>query len=80
MGFNPSCQQVVDEATVEVQALLVDIPIPLRVDARPCDGHAESLDAEGLHELDVAHVPVVEVIRHRPCARPRTKEVTKERC
>lgn len=74
MGLNASCQQVIDEAPIEVQAPLVDVPIPLRVDARPCDGHAEALDAQGVHELDVAHVPVVKVIRYRPCNKPGAQQ------
>ena len=64
MGLNAGCQQAGDEADIEVDARLVQGPVALRVDARPGDGHAEALDPEGLHDLDVAHVAVVEVIRH----------------
>ena len=74
MGRDASRQQVVDEARIEVQALLIDAPVPLRVDARPCDGHAEALDSQGLHELDVARVAVVKVIRQCTCARPEPHE------
>ena len=64
MGLNAGCQQAGDEADIEVKALLVQGPIALRVDARPCNGHAKALDPQGLHDLDVAHVTVVEVVCH----------------
>ena len=64
MGLNAGCQQAGDEADVEVYALLIQGPIAFRINARPCNGHPESLDPQGLHDLDVAHVAVVEVICH----------------
>ena len=66
MGLNACCQQAGDEHDIEVDALLVQRPIAFRIDARPCDGHAEALDPQGLHDLDVTHVAVVEVICHSP--------------
>ena len=64
MWLNVGCQQAGDEADIEVDARLVQGPVALRVDARPCNGHPEALDPQGLHDLDVAHVAVVEVVCH----------------
>ena len=64
VGLDASCQQAGDEPDIEIDARLVQGPVALRVDARPGNGHAEALDAQGLHDLDVAHVAVVKVIRH----------------
>ncbi len=56
-------EQLVDEAVVEVEALLVHRAAAVRQDARPRDREAERVDAELAHERDVVAVAVVEVAR-----------------
>ncbi len=55
-------EELVDEAVVEVEALGVGCAGALREDARPGDGEAVGLEAEGLHESDVFFVAVVVIV------------------
>ncbi len=62
VGLDVGGEELVDEAVVEVEALGVGRAGALREDARPGDGEAVGLEAEGLHELDVFFVAVVVVV------------------
>ena len=62
VGLNVVCEEFVDEAVVEVEALGVGCAGALRIDARPGDGEAVGLEAEGLHELHVFFVAVVVIV------------------
>ncbi|GAA2165038.1 hypothetical protein GCM10010403_48700 [Glycomyces rutgersensis] len=56
--------ELVDEPVVEVEALGVGRSGAVGLDARPGDGEAVGVDAEGLHEGDVLVDPVVVVAGH----------------
>ena len=62
VGLNVVGEQFVDEAVVEVEALGVGCAGALRIDARPGDGEAVGLEAEGLHESDVFFVAMVVIV------------------
>ena len=62
VGLNVVCEEFIDEAVVEVEALGVECAGALRIDARPGDGEAVGLEAEGLHELHVFFVAVVVIV------------------
>ena len=62
IGLDAGFVEGVEEALVEVEAFGVGRAGTLREDAGPCDGEAETFDAEALHEGDVFFVTVVEVV------------------
>src|SRR5580765_41220 len=59
-------KQLVHESIVEVESRRVDLPAPLRHDARPRDREAERVEPELSHQRDVVAVAVVEVARDLP--------------
>jgi hypothetical protein len=62
---DPVAEQLVDQAVVEVEALLVHRAASAGDDPRPCDRQPEGVDPELAHERDVLAVAVVEVARDR---------------
>ncbi len=44
--FDPTLEQAVDEASVEIDTGLIELPFPRRHDARPGDREAVEVDAE----------------------------------
>src|ERR1700716_858087 len=62
VGLDVVCEQLVDEAIVEVETLRVGCAGALRIDARPGYGEAVGLEAEGLHDLYVFFVAVVVIV------------------
>ena len=52
-GLNASCQQAVNDRVVEVQASLVGDTSAVGLDAGPGYRHAERLEAQPLHHVDI---------------------------
>ncbi len=62
VGLDAVGEKLVDEAAVEVDALGVGSAGSVGEDARPGDGEAVGLEAEGLHELHIFFVAMVVVV------------------
>ncbi len=62
-GLDAVRQQLVHEPVVEIEALRVGLPAPLREHPRPRDREPVGLDAQRLHQLHVALVAVIVVRR-----------------
>ncbi len=62
IGLDVCSEELIDETAVEVDALGIGCAVSLWEDARPGDGEAIGLKAEGLHELNVFFVEVVMIV------------------
>ena len=61
-GLDAGCEELVEHAVVEVEALGIGCAGAIGEDARPGDGEAVGFDAERLHQGDVGFVTMVVII------------------
>ena len=60
-GLDAAGQQLIHQGLIELQALLVDLPVSVGDDPGPADGEAVGLDVVPLHQRHVLPVAVVDV-------------------
>ena len=60
-GLDAAGQQLIHQGLIELQALLVDLTVPVGDDPGPADGKAVGLDVVPLHQRHVLLIAVVDV-------------------
>ena len=60
-GLDVVLQQLVDDAIVKIDALLIGLALSIRHDARPCERNARGIQPEVRHQRDVVAIAMVKI-------------------